>query len=185
MKKYFLLPLMLLTFVLSSYNPSGFKAEDNNPEINWLTFEQMLEKQKENPKKVFIDVYTDWCGWCKVMDKKTFTDPSIVQYMNDKFYAVKLNAEMKKEVEFKGKNHKFVPSGRRGIHELALAVTANKLGGYPTVSFLDEEQNVLTAISSYLKPEQLKPILHYFGEDGYKKHESYEEFLKEYNSQSP
>ena len=39
-------------------------------EINWVTFEEALELQKKNPKKIMMDVYTNWCGPCKMLDKK-------------------------------------------------------------------------------------------------------------------
>ena len=62
-------------------------------EIQWMTWDQAIAKNNENPRKIMIDVYTDWCGWCKRMDKSTFVDTAVVNYVNKHFYAVKFNAE--------------------------------------------------------------------------------------------
>ena len=53
-------------------------------------------------EKVFIDLYTNWCGWCKRMDATTFSNQEIANYLNQNFYAVKLDAETKKSILFKG-----------------------------------------------------------------------------------
>ena len=52
-----------------------------------------------------MDVYTDWCGWCKRMDATTFENPAIAKYMSENFYCVKFNAESQKEVTFKGQKY--------------------------------------------------------------------------------
>ena len=63
--------------------------------IKWMTWKEMQEAQKKEHRKVFVDVYTGWCGWCKRMDASTFKDAYIVKYVNDNFYAVKFDAETK------------------------------------------------------------------------------------------
>ena len=60
------------------------------------------------PKKVFIDLYTSWCGWCKRMDATTFKQRAIVEYMNQKYYAVKFDAETRDTINFNG--HSFINS---------------------------------------------------------------------------
>ncbi|MGC1242755.1 MAG: DUF255 domain-containing protein [Chryseosolibacter sp.] len=104
--------------------------------VQWMTFEQAVEKSKIEKRKIFIDVYTDWCGWCKVMDKKTFNDPEVAKLLNEKFYPVKFNAEQREDVVFEGTTFKFIDQGGRGTHQLAAALLNNKLS-YPTVVFLD------------------------------------------------
>ena len=83
---------------LSSF--SGDKAADSK--VQWMTFEEAIEANKDNPRKIFVDIYTDWCGWCKKMDAQTFNHPDIASYMNDNYYNVKFNAEQKGEVVFNG-----------------------------------------------------------------------------------
>ena len=138
-------------------------------EIDWMTFEEAVaETQREgNTKKVFIDVYTDWCGWCKKMDKDTFQNPKVAEYMQEHFLMVKFNAEGKEPVEFDGRTFEYVPSGRRGYHQLALALLKGKLS-YPTVVFLDEDMKMLSPVPGYQRVDPFMQIARYFGDNIYK-----------------
>ncbi|HNT51001.1 MAG TPA: DUF255 domain-containing protein, partial [Cyclobacteriaceae bacterium] len=100
--------------------------EKTESAVKWMTFEEAVEKSKTEKRKIFIDVYTDWCGWCKVMDKNTFTDPKIASLLNEKFYAVKFDAEQTADVNFRGTTFKFVPYGNKGSHQLAMALLNNQ-----------------------------------------------------------
>lgn len=132
-----------------------------------------------NEKHFFIDVYTDWCGWCKRMDATTFTDPEIVELMNRYFIPVKFDAEQKEPISFSGKEFKFVENGKRGYNELAAALMQNKMS-YPTVVMLNEKVQMIQPIPGYRSAEDLKPILIFIGKKIYRE-KSYEEFLKTYD----
>ncbi len=98
---------------------------------------------KKKPKKIFIDVYTDWCGWCKKMDATTFMNPEIAKYMNDNFYCVKMNAEMKDTlvvdgVTFLNPN----PAASRSSHQLAIELLRGKMS-YPSYVFLNDKSQWL------------------------------------------
>ncbi|MDG1775408.1 MAG: DUF255 domain-containing protein [Flavobacteriaceae bacterium] len=144
-----------------------FSQENNS--IHWLSFEQAVElqAQESNSKKIFIDVYTDWCGWCKKMDKNTFQNPEVAAYMKEHFYMVKLDGEGKEPIVFKAQTFSFVPSGRNGYHELAANLLQGQLS-YPTVVYLDENMNMLSPVPGYLTPEPFLKIATYFGDDIYK-----------------
>ncbi|WP_162052997.1 thioredoxin family protein [Pontibacter pamirensis] len=134
--------------------------------IQWLTIEQAAEKMKQEPRKVLVDVYTDWCGWCKKMDKNTFTDPKVAAIINKYYYAVKLDAEGREPIELKGHTFKFKPEYK--AHELAVALLNGQMS-FPTTVYLDEQMNMLTPVPGYLDAESITPILRYFGEDHHKK----------------
>ena len=145
----------------------GFNVQAQD--INWISWEEavQLSQTEAHPKKIFVDVYTDWCGWCKKMDKDTFQNPQVSQYMQDNFYMVKMDAEGKDPIQYQGKTFKFVPSGRRGYHELAAALLQGKMS-YPTVVFLDENFNMLSPVPGYQKVEPFMQIAKYFGDNIYK-----------------
>lgn len=149
-------------------------------EINWMSFEEAVEKSKSEPKKLLIDIYTDWCGWCKKMDRDTYANQALAEYINKNYYAVRFNAEQKESIEFSGHTFNFVPQGRRGVHELAAALTNNNLS-YPMTVFMDEEFRILQPIPGYQTPEAFEPILVYFGNGAFKK-TAWKEFQESYQS---
>lgn len=158
--------LSILLVVSGAVAITGFDKEEEGA-VKWLTFEQAVEKSKTDKRPIFIDVYTDWCGWCKVMDKNTFSDPLVSRILNDKFYAVKFDAEQTDDVVFNGTTFKFVPSGNRGYHQLAAALLNNQLS-YPTVVFLKEDFSMLQPLQGYRKADEFHKIIQFIGEGHYK-----------------
>lgn len=146
-----------------------FTLTSNAQEVQWISWQEAvaLSKSDENPKKVFVDVYTDWCGWCKKMDKDTFQNPEVAEYMAENYYMVKMDAEGKDPIEYDGRTFNFVPQGRRGYHELAAALLQGKMS-YPTVIFLDEELKMLSPVPGYQKVRPFMKIARYFGDNIYK-----------------
>jgi thioredoxin-related protein len=137
--------------------------------IKWVNFNEAVKLNKAHPKKIFVDVYTSWCGWCKRMDADTYTDPTVIDYINKNFYAVRLDAETRDTFYFN--DHTFVnayPVGTRGaVNELASSMLDGKLG-YPTTVYFDEKFNRIQYIQSYMAKDVFLPIIHYFGDDKYK-----------------
>jgi len=139
----------------------GLKAQQDTNVVNWLGLEEAVARQQNEPRKIFMDIYTDWCGWCRRMDAQTFTHPVIVKYLNENFYPVKFNAEQKGPVVFQGIS--FVnqnPETNRSSHDLAIALLQGKMG-YPSIVFIDEESKVITHIPGYKTPEALEPLLYF------------------------
>lgn len=134
--------------------------------IKWYSWEEAAELSKTSPKKIFIDMYTDWCGWCKKMDKTTFQDPSVVKYLNDNFYAVKFNAERKEAIVFNDRTFEFMASGRRGVHQLAYALLDGRLG-YPAFVTLDESYARIMISPGYKQVDQLMKELVFAKEEKY------------------
>ncbi|RAV30667.1 thioredoxin family protein [Sinomicrobium soli] len=142
--------------------------DQENTAVEWLSWEEAIARQQtdETPRKIFVDVYTDWCGWCKKMDKDTFSDKEVAEYVKDKFYMVKLDGEGKEEITYNGRTFKFVPAGRRGYHELAAALLNNRLS-YPTGVFLNERQQLLFPVPGYHDAERFMKVARYVGENIY------------------
>lgn len=144
-------------------------------EIQWMTFEQAVAANEAGADKpVFIDVYTDWCGWCKRMEQTTFRDPQVAAYMNENFLNVKLDGEERDTIMFKGQAFTYVASGRRGYNQLPAALLNGKLS-YPTVVFLNAEFQNLSPVPGYQPAEPFLKIARYFG-DGIYLNTSWEEY---------
>lgn len=162
--------LLTTTLILPSVMAQKKSGEAKGPEtIKWMTFEEALKLNKKKPKMIFIDIYTDWCGWCKKMDAETFANPEVVAYMNKKYYAVKLNAEQKEPIFFK--EQEFVnpnPDKPKSTHNLALALLKNeKL--YPSYVVLDKASDWTYKMKGYKTPGELLPLLNFYGEGSYLK----------------
>ena len=145
----------------------GGLTELSSQELHWYTLEEAFELTASEPRMMIIDVYTDWCGWCKRMDAATFSDSVIATVLAGNFYPVKLDAEGKKDIVLGGKTYKFVDNGRRGYHELAAAVTNNRLS-YPTVSVLDEQGRLVNVKAGYQGPDQFAIFLEFYRSEAYK-----------------
>ena len=133
----------------------------NAQEIKWMTFNEAIAAQKKNPKPIFMDVYTDWCGPCKMLDKNTFHDPKIVDLVNKNYYAVKFNGEGTDVINYKGKtftNAKHNPNarGRNSVHDFT---TYLQLRGYPSMYIFDAKGDVKSPIVGYYTADQLLPML--------------------------
>lgn len=171
----------LILFLPAFILPVLLQAQTLPEKINWLTFEQAVELARKNPRKILIDVYTDWCGWCKKMDAETFSHPVIVRYINANFYAVKFNAEQRENVVFQNHTFKFISNGTRGYHELAAALLNNQLS-YPSMAYLDENLQLLGSVPGFRQARDLEPLLKYIREDLYKTM-TYETFLQTFEGQ--
>jgi len=173
MRSIFLIIALLSITSIAFGNNNG---NDKKEKVKWMTIEEALAQNENEPRKIIIDFYTDWCGWCKRMEKTTFNHPQIAKYINKNFYAVKFDAEGNKPVTYQDLEYKPTKSKRPGriggTHEFAYYMANNKGSmGYPTIVFLDEESKKITFVSSYLKPTELDPILKYIKDDHYEKTE--------------
>lgn len=136
-------------------------------EIKWKTWKEVETAQKTQPRKVYVDTYTDWCGWCKKMDAGTFTNPEVVKYINENFYAIKFNAETRENISFQGKEYKYVASGNRGYNELAAELLKGQLS-YPTSVYLDEQMNVIFPAPGYQDAKLFETVINYVNSNSYK-----------------
>lgn len=141
-------------------------------EIQWMSMNEALKAQKEEPKKIFMDAYTDWCGPCKTLDKKTFHDEDVVDYVNEHYYPVKFNAEGQEEIRYKNftyTNPKYDPARKGKRNHQHLLAHALKIQGYPSMVFFDENSDIITPITGYKTPKELEIYLKMVASDDYKK----------------
>ncbi|TBN02697.1 DUF255 domain-containing protein [Hyunsoonleella flava] len=154
-------------------------------EINWVSLEEAIKLQKKTPKKIMMDVYTVWCGPCKMLDKNTFHNADVVEYVNENYYAVKFNGEGNEVVKYKDKSfsnpnyNEAKAKTRNSAHDFARYLQVN---AYPTIVFFDEKADVIAPIRGYQQPKQLELYLKLFKSDDYKKIKSQEDFNEYYKA---
>lgn len=151
----FFLLTVLISFRLSAQQPETIK---------WVSISEAEKLSAQQPKKILIDIYTDWCGWCRKLDATTYKDPRVVKYLNENFYAVKLNAESKEKITYQNKEYSYDPARR--INGVAANFLSSS-GGYPTTTFLDEKLQVVSIVPGYLQADMMVNILTFFGENHY------------------
>ncbi len=147
------------------------KINQKPEEVNWLSWEEAMTLQKEQPRKILVDLYTEWCVWCERMDKATFKHPMIARYINENFYPVKFDAETREIIHFRGKNFAYQNQQiERGYNMFSLYLTRGQLS-YPSVVFLDENINNPQPVKGFQNPVVMDKLLHFFGEDHYLKYD--------------
>jgi thioredoxin-related protein len=142
--------LMSLTFLISVFPSPCFSDET----IKWYAYEEGVTLGKSQHKKIFINFFADWCGYCKKMDKGTFIDPEIVSYLNKNFIAIKVNSDK----------------------EAALA-SKYKVRGLPSNWFVSETGDQIGNYPGYIPADSLMPILKYIQTDSYKQM-AFKDFIK-------
>jgi thioredoxin-related protein len=135
--------------------------------VKWYTIQEALILNKNQPKKFMIDVYTDWCGWCKKMDRETFTNPVIAKYLNENYYPVKFNAETFDTIVFQDKTFVNDRKGTRSSNQFAIALLKGQMS-YPSIAYVNQDLTLLGAIPGYKTPEELEVWLNFVAQDKYK-----------------
>ncbi|MBU86474.1 MAG: thioredoxin family protein [Flavobacteriaceae bacterium] len=157
-------------------------------QIDWINVNDLKEVLKTSKKNIIIDVYTNWCGPCKLMERNTFQNKYISKFINENYHAVKFNAEGNESINFMDKffqNPNFDSSRvntRNATHEFArfLGISA-----YPTTVFLDKDMNLITPVRGYLIPKQLEIYLELFKNDDYRtitSQSDFDNFIKNFKS---
>ena len=147
-------------------------------ETKWISLNDAAFKMKGEKRPILIDLYTDWCGWCKVMDKKTYSNKNVGKYLSDKYYAVKLKAEGMEPIQWNGKTYKF--NDRYRTNDFAIYLTQGQLS-YPTTVILPSDGSAAQAIPGYMEPKEFELVLRYFGDGHYGKM-PFDQFKKGFKS---
>lgn len=147
--------------------PSKSKVTATKPAVEeggvaWVSLTEAENMAKKSKRNVLVDVYTPWCGPCKMLDRTTFKDPGVVEILNNNFYPVKFNAEGPDPITFKGKewsNPNFNPQKTRGRNAQHQLSPFFKVRGYPTMVVMNENMEIIEKITGFKTADQLKEIL--------------------------
>lgn len=169
MKKIYLF-IALISFAGNSFAQQ--KTASAKKGVEWITIQEAYSRTQKEPRKTIVDVYTSWCGWCKVMDKETYTNPEVIDYLNKNFYMVKLDAESKQDIIIG--NNKYTFDANSGANQVAVALLQGKMS-YPTTVFLDAHYNMIQPLPGYLNAKAFHEIVTYLGGDYHTK-EPFEQY---------
>ncbi len=150
--------LLVIPFLFFSF-PAIAQEEQS---VRWLSFEELEDSLSVKPKKVFIDFYTDWCTYCRKMDRVVFTNPEVIDVLNNQYYAVRFDAESNSHVTFSGHlliNDQFGKT-RKPIHQIG-QLLALRAGNFvaPTMVLLNEEFKVASRYFEYMDSKELLEAL--------------------------
>lgn len=149
-----------LLFFIGVFTFLSFNSKPKE-KVNWISFEDLEKAYAKQPKPIIVDLYTNWCGWCKEMDRTTYSNTKVAAYINDNYYAVKYNAESTDSVRFNKKKYGF----NKGLktNELALYLSFGERS-YPNTIFLSSINAKPAPLSGYMKPKEMEAPLRYFVE---------------------
>jgi len=145
---------------------SAGKMPEKAGKLKWMTLKEAQEAMQIEKRPILIDLYTDWCGWCKVMDRKTYTNPKVIAYLQEHFYPVKLNAETREALTWNEKTYNFNSTNR--TNDFAIFLTYGRLS-YPTTVIIPTDNSGPQPVPGYLEPKDLELFVRYFGDGKYGK----------------
>lgn len=126
--------------------------------LAWLAFDAAMKQAKAENKHIIVDIYTTWCGWCKVMDRQTYGNREVAEYLTENFVLAKVNGESSSKLNWKGQTMTERQFAR------AVGVT-----GYPATYFLKPEAEVIGRAPGFIPPKDFMIYAKYVNTRWYEK----------------
>lgn len=138
---------------LKSSETASSATHQTDGKLTWMDFAEGYTKAKAENKILLVDAYTDWCSWCKVMDRETYTNAQVIAVLNNEFVCVKFNPEVEKKHKFGAYN--------LSSNELLYWLANGQPGGYPTSYFIfnPAKNDKRASQAGYLPPDQFLNLL--------------------------
>ena len=142
--------LTLFTFAIALLG--SFTIKKDKQELKWLDWNTGYLLAKKENKIILVDAYTDWCGWCKKMDKDTYTNQEIIKTLNKDFVVIKFNPEIA-DITYDLEGKKLTGA------ELLMQLSQGKSTGFPTTYFIQPNKRQIRLAAGYLDPTDFKKVL--------------------------
>lgn len=137
-----------------------FSIQGNSQQLQTYSFEQVEQLVGKNPRPILLYFYTDWCQYCKMLQKSTFKDSKVIEKLTKDYYVIFFKGDSTETIHHLHQKFKFVPTGiKSGYHEVVYHYLGKRQEIYPTIIFLDEHFREILFLQSYLSSEELLEIL--------------------------
>jgi len=138
--------------------PKSTETKEAKADLEWLAFDAAASQAQSQNKHMIVDVYAPWCGWCRVMERDTYSNPEVVAYLRQNFVLAKVNGESSSKLHWQGRE--------LTEHQFARAVGVT---GYPATYFLKPNADMLGGVPGYIKSPDFLIYAHYVGTKWYEK----------------
>lgn len=166
MRRSLFILFLLTVFCHAAYSQAPQNKTSQGP--SWLSFEEAVTAAEKNDKKILIDIYAPWCGWCRKMQAEVYTIPEVLAYLNEHFEIGRVNIDERGDtVNFNG--YQFSSS------ELGYGLGAE---GTPTTIFLEPNADYITRVPGYVGTEEFLKVLRFIGSEAFRE-QSYQEYTNQ------
>ncbi len=140
---------------------------------DWRSWDQGMRLAAATGRPVIVDVYTDWCGWCRRMDRDVYSQPAVSNYLRGRYVTIRLNAESNAPARYEGRATNY--------EELAQHF---RVSGYPTTIFLRSTGAHMASVPGYVPPDRFLLLLRYVAEGHADRNEPFAEFERSQSGRS-
>ncbi len=134
--------VLFLCFIAACFSDSVPSSDS----VKWYSYNEGIAAGEKEGKKVFVNFYADWCTFCAKMEKETFKEQSVVEYLNEHFISIKVNTEKENDIARK-----------------------HFVRGLPMTWFLEPNGEKISSLPGYIQKDMFKQILQFIHTDSYNK----------------